>query len=148
MAESLQRISRQDVTDSIVSLEKNTTFSSALHSSTDKPIPIVYFTYKDKQDYLGTKFGVQCEEGYPVVENDCDIAYAKVNYANNVPIYFVKVDEFGFFYDPHGMHSAKIGRKGQNLKWLSVKEDSFMYYIQFLKTTNKQYLRLAMRESQ
>jgi hypothetical protein len=146
---AMQRISRKDVEDSMVPL-KATTFSSVLsvQPDTDKPTSIVCFTYKNKHDYLGTKFGIESENGYPILENESSLAYAKANYTHNVPLFFVKTDEQGFFYDPNGMHSSKIGRKGENMKWLSVTEESFMYYIQFLKTTNKQYLRLAMKEMQ
>lgn len=143
------RIQKDDLKDTVVQLKTPHIFSSA---SNKKPLPTVYFTIKGKQSHFGTRFGEECEDGYPLLEEDSDLAYAKADYAKKIPLYYVKVGSTGFFVDPNGLfeEDAKQARRmGKNkIEYRKVSESSFLLYIQFLKTMNKQYLRRAMREIQ
>ena len=144
------RIQRDDLEEATVQLKTPPSFLSA--SQNGKPTSVVYFTIKGKEDRFGTKLGEECEEGYPLLDEDSDDAYAKADYTKRTPKYFVKVGNTGFFIDPHGLfkedrRQAKIRGKNK-IEYRAVNESSFLYYIQFLKTLNKQHLRQAMREMQ
>ena len=145
----MTRLNKDDVLKSVINLTTHkqvnnpTPSSSALPNSPNSKI--VYFTYIGKQDYLGTKFGEECEEGYPLLENETSVAYAKSDYTQNMPHHYVKVDGFGFLFDPQGMVSGSIGRR-ETMKWIAVSDEAFLHYIQFLKTRNRHHLRAAEKE--
>ena len=146
----MTRINNEALNEAMVPLKTTNPFPSV--STKENTTKQVYFAFAGNEDRFGTKFGIECENGYPLLDEDSDLALAKADYSTNVPRYYVKVNSNGFFADPHSLFGdnakqAKI--RGRNtVEYKLVKEESFLHYIQFLKTMNRQQLRQAERTIQ
>ena len=114
------------------------------------------FTLVGKQDYFD-------EERYPIIEDldqngqfveaeERDQAYALRRVGTDMTRYYLKFGgPGGRLFDPMSVDGDRYGRKllpglGE-YRWREVNRKAFSYYINFLKTKNKAYLRNAEREA-
>lgn len=92
------------------------------------------------------------EEGYPLVDKDNHLAFAKKILINNKAKYYIKVGVHGKIYNPIGLYSegtankflARAGKKAWDFK--EVNSKVFDMYVNFLKTKNIAWLTNAQRE--
>ena len=66
--------------------------------------------------------------------------------------FYVKYDDKGFMYDPWGLYTEGVEERrlyGDKPAWVFRKttKKSFYYYLDYLKTRNKAWLRNAEREA-
>lgn len=95
-------------------------------------------------------------EGYPIIdktqftEEDEARSYAKkVQHGDHIT-YWVKINKRGLLYNPLGIYNLAIEKRVKrnskdNWVFRKVSEDVFANYIEFLKTKNESYLRMAER---
>lgn len=121
---------------------------------------VMVYTIKGKEDYTDS-------EGFPLLADTIHQsttgktrtlkaetlpeAYAKKVFNGNRYRYYVKISNFGNFYDPNGLYSEWTQNKkakGEYVwKFREVNPKTFSMYISFLKTNNKAWVINAERQN-
>lgn len=91
------------------------------------------------------------DDGNPVVLTE-DKAFAKQELRGSSYRYFVTINNTGSLYDPHGLYASREEtrrttlRGRPELKLVTTKKTVFDFYLKFLATKNKLWLKWAERE--
>ena len=120
----------------------------------------IFVMNKDKGESINDSSGdVESSIGY-TADGEIDVDHSKC-YAKKITIqsksgtkekFYVKYDNKGFMYDPWGLYTEGTEEKklyGDKPTWSfrKVGERPFSYYMDYLKTRNKAWLRNAEREA-
>lgn len=146
MAQYQDRIRLKDIEESIYR-------PSPVKEKSDNHIPVMYFTFKGKEDELSTLDGELNSDGYPVLVSEEKSTCAKRTFypSEERYHYYIKRDAKGKLLNPIDMYEeGKQGRVVHGLdtvKFREVNKAAFTHYINFLKTRNVSHLRNAERET-
>jgi hypothetical protein len=104
---------------------------------------IIYYTIFGKHTFTD-------EEGNPVIEDEKK-AYAKVIQNRNGTTYYIKVESDGRPFDPLGLYASREEhrlnqvRGKDSVRFTKTNEVVYNFYIKYLRTKNRVYLKNAER---